>query len=615
MKATPSKDIIKLNIANFLHQWKDVEHNGTKLIPQCAVEEVNKLLIHVEKGCLSDIPPSGGTSRNEGIHRILNKTLKKSRIGIQFAIALLGMFFYIWNEKQLSAEKDKKNIRVIPPIESHFTSMGKTSEDNYQLFGILDQSDLSEIDGIEKGDSDISQEYSVSDMVTKVNNCLNDDHSSDSSSNEDESCCEENISTPMQVPFSESDRHKVLKSSKYMEELCSHIQSLGQFEKFRTNIVMFAQSSLAILNSDLPSKKESFNLDSVLANYNMVRVDSAPNGNCFFQSVAYALEHSVITNGSTSNHVIQHLNALGLINGSEKIDICAHLRKLVVEEWLSHPDSYKPFLTGTRTFEVEAKAFLKNGHFATDLGNSMPLAMANVLCLPIVVMTQMENLPVLPITPRDCLQCMPIFIAFDQSGAGHYDAVTQITHSESSCEVEKSVEVENKNECCRCGQGAKKSEKDIVSCDQFKKRCKCFQGVRSCTDKCQCLGCENPYGKKIYQVQKTGTSTCQRKRRPAQMTSESIPGREFMVKRPCQGIVGRWTFLEELVLFQLVQAQLPNTEIDITTIHVQFQQLVDNETICPKTLQQITKKVMHYLSDNDAFQTLFREQVRLSWFV
>ena len=112
---------------------------------------------------------------------------------------------------------------------------------------------------------------------------------------------------------------------------------------------------------------------------------------------------------------------------------------------------------------MEAKAFLKNGHFAADLGNSMPLAMANVLCLPIVVMTQMENLPVLPITPRDCVQCMPIFISFDQSSAGHYDAVTQITHLEpSSCGVEKSAEVQSKNECCRCGQGAKKGEGHCV---------------------------------------------------------------------------------------------------------------------------------------------------------
>ena len=97
MKPTPSKDAIEKNIMTFLTQWKDVEYEGTRLIPQCAIDEVDKLLLHVRKGCLSHIhvPPAGGTSRNKGIHRVSNKTLKKSRIGIQFAVALLGVFFYV----------------------------------------------------------------------------------------------------------------------------------------------------------------------------------------------------------------------------------------------------------------------------------------------------------------------------------------------------------------------------------------------------------------------------------------------------------------------------------------------------------------------------------------
>ena len=80
-------------------------HEGTKLIPECAVSEINKLLVYVRKGCLSGIAPSGSTGCNEGIHRVLNKTLKKSRIGIQFALALLAMFFYMWNEKRLCSKK------------------------------------------------------------------------------------------------------------------------------------------------------------------------------------------------------------------------------------------------------------------------------------------------------------------------------------------------------------------------------------------------------------------------------------------------------------------------------------------------------------------------------
>ena len=305
---TPSREIIKTNIVKFLNQWKDVEYNGTKLIPQCALDKINKLLIHVEKGCLSDIPPSGGYSCTEGLLRVLNKTLKKSRVGIQFAIALLGMFFYVWKEEQLSTEKDKKKFRVILPVESQFTSIGKTCEGHNKLFGIADHLDLSGKDGIEKGDSDVNEENTAPEIVAKINKYLNSKNDSDPSSDDEECCSGEDSSSQMEASFSESHREKVLQSSKSVEELCSYIQSVGQYEKFNPNIVMFAQGSLAILNSDLSNKRESSTLDSLFANCNMARVDSTPNGNCFFLLVAYTLEHNIICNKSTSSDVIKHLD-------------------------------------------------------------------------------------------------------------------------------------------------------------------------------------------------------------------------------------------------------------------------------------------------------------------
>ena len=165
-------------------------------------------------------------------------------------------------------------------------------------------------------------------------------------------------------------------------------------------------------------------------------------------------------------------------------------------------------------FESEAKLFLNDGHFATDLGNAMPLAMASALKLPIVIITQMENLPVLPITPRETIKCMPIFLAFHQSGPGHYDAV-EMSSSHSmppSKEIDKTNIEHGKDDSCRCGQGAKKSEKEIVSCDVFRKRCKCFQGVRACSDRCTCLGCANPYGKNTREGQRRNSITGTRKR-------------------------------------------------------------------------------------------------------
>ncbi|KAJ7353725.1 hypothetical protein OS493_032595 [Desmophyllum pertusum] len=363
-KPTPCKDTIENNIKTFLKQWKDVEYEGTRLVPQSAIDEVDKLLVHVRKGCLSNIPPSGGTSRNEGIHRVLNKTLKKSRI----------------------------------------------------------ETDADSAYGSSCGTNSGSLESSSAEIVDKLHEYLQCDHSSDSSSDEDEFCSTVASSSPVQVELSEEQIHRIINSSKSMEELGSYIQQAGQFDRFNPNIVTFVKSSLTLLHSQLPNERNSSTLDDILANYSMRRVSIPPNGNCFFLSIAYALEH-VIPNQSDSKDVLQHLDSLGLVNFSMGNSSCAELRKLMFEEWMAHSDLYQHFLTGEQLFEKEAKLFLNDGHFATDLGNAMPLAMANALKLPIVVFTQMENLPVLPITPRETIKCMPILVAFDQSGPGHYDAV------------------------------------------------------------------------------------------------------------------------------------------------------------------------------------------------
>lgn len=74
---TPSPEIILKNIDNFMRHWKTVEFNSIPLLPSSAVHEIEKLEGHVTRDCLSGIPPSGGTNRNEALHRTLNKSLKR----------------------------------------------------------------------------------------------------------------------------------------------------------------------------------------------------------------------------------------------------------------------------------------------------------------------------------------------------------------------------------------------------------------------------------------------------------------------------------------------------------------------------------------------------------
>lgn len=108
---TPSPEIILKNIDNFMRTWKTVEFNSIPLLPSSAVHEIEKLKGHVTKGCLSGIPPSGRTNRNEALHRTLNKSLKRSRIGLELALAFLGLFFYKWNETK-SRNSNKRGQRI-----------------------------------------------------------------------------------------------------------------------------------------------------------------------------------------------------------------------------------------------------------------------------------------------------------------------------------------------------------------------------------------------------------------------------------------------------------------------------------------------------------------------
>lgn len=69
--------------------------------------------------------------------------------------------------------------------------------------------------------------------------------------------------------------------------------------------------------------------------------------------------------------------------------------------------------------------------------------------------------------------------------------------------------------------------------------------------------------------------------------------------------------LAHVIQFKLTEG---GSDIDIGAIALHYSQLVDNNTVHPKSQEQITRKVMSFLNDNKVFQTLFREQVRLNWF-
>ena len=137
-----------------------------------------------------------------------------------------------------------------------------------------------------------------------------------------------------------------------------------------------------------------------------------------------------LRNNTLSSEGKTHLERIGLVKASNApkahsvTEVATKLRRVVVDEWLSNPGDYEPFLTSEQNYYTEAISFLQEGHFAAELGSSMPLAASNALRIPILVFTSMLNFPVLPVSPREnVLNETPIFLAYDMEFAGHYDAV------------------------------------------------------------------------------------------------------------------------------------------------------------------------------------------------
>ena len=110
---TPSPSILRENLNSFHQRWLGVTYNGREILPHAAVKEINCLMKHINRGCLSGIKPGRGTNRKERLHRELNKILSSSCYGVELGYALLTSTFYNHNEHIIRAMAEKRTPRPI----------------------------------------------------------------------------------------------------------------------------------------------------------------------------------------------------------------------------------------------------------------------------------------------------------------------------------------------------------------------------------------------------------------------------------------------------------------------------------------------------------------------
>lgn len=149
LSPTPGSNVIMCKLESFIEKWKDVQDsNGRKIFMPETLQANRKLKQHISSGCLSNIPPGGGTNRNERLHHHLNGLFTRSKIGILLAYSLRTIILHAYNSSEkicsrvISKPINASNLRDLPP--SNVKSIGIIPKVREQLQ--LQQTDYWEID-------------------------------------------------------------------------------------------------------------------------------------------------------------------------------------------------------------------------------------------------------------------------------------------------------------------------------------------------------------------------------------------------------------------------------------------------------------------------------------
>ena len=103
--------------------------------------------VHINKGCLSGIPPGSGTEDNERHHRYLNRSFIKGAnvISPELARAVLTLMFYVHNSKLLTEKKSKTSyFNLVPFNQVASEEFRNNVEDSNNI--IMQQGDLKDTD-------------------------------------------------------------------------------------------------------------------------------------------------------------------------------------------------------------------------------------------------------------------------------------------------------------------------------------------------------------------------------------------------------------------------------------------------------------------------------------
>ena len=239
-----------------------------------------------------------------------------------------------------------------------------------------------------------------------------------------------------------------------------------------------AYKSQAVCSSDLEENEHYQKVDALLKNADLRRVTIPADGDCLFTAVSFMLK-----NASLSERYSNFLSTLGVETEHEIKNLMIKIREITVVEMQENHQHYCIFLDDEfnhDNYMLAIQEFRNSGCFAGDMGDLMPLAIANVLRTSINIITSCKDQPFQHIQPRTTpLNEGPLCLVFIAFGPGHYEATQSIVRTSS---------LKEKKSKCTCGR------KSVSCCMTIK--CPCFAAKVSCGQApvCYCRNCSNKFG-------------------------------------------------------------------------------------------------------------------------
>ena len=580
-------------------------------------------------GCLSGIKPGRGTNRNEALHKELNKIISSSRYGLELAFALFTSIFFQHNER-ISAKMEKRREKVIS--EYYELNDRPSTGEYFGLQWVRDNPTTASFQTSDDNNKPLTlQRSSYSDFVQRITNgdkihaVINEIELSDEQS--DLPFRDEEEEIPLAIlklillkalswyfvhenMSKQTKRARIpLKELPFMNSALPKLFNCGSLE----TLVQDTGNELDRVLSESTNQEEIVNthssrLDRVLTSWNFKRVPVSGDGNCLFYAVSYALLQK------NDSNVLQRLCCSPQTNVKELAKV---LRQATVIEWLGeNTHHYQSFLTHSQLCE-QAQQFLQDGEYSGDMGDLVLPALVNVLSLPVIVFTSVENMPVMTLLPISSVptDSHPLFIAYNQDGSGHYYAVCRF----DGIHDKENVQGESQSEKCTCGRNLSKGVSCAYSLYHYSTKCPCFKAERSCTSNCRCKGCKNPHGQRPDF--KPPKSVHKRKRDRHESQDYPLKGKKiakFMEEVSEEMSTGSMSNFEYLLISAIIHCRYPDTEdwtdvdsLNIDDIVKSFEAIGNITRLLNMQLPMFTrnkteleKSLKHYKSQFDIFYKL-----------